>query len=370
MTSLDDFAADKLAGLEAASLRRRLTTTERGEHPWVEREGRRLLSLSCNDTLSLSRHPEVVEAAVAATRRWGTTAGASRLVTGNHPELEALEHALARFKHTEAACVFGSGYLANLGVIPALVGPRDLVLADELSHSCLFAGAALSGARTVRFAHNDPDALAECLDRERDRHPRCMILTETVFSMDGDRAPLRRLAALAAAHDGWLLADDAHGLGLSIDALDQVPLQVGTLSKAAGSYGGYLCASRAVVELMHSRARPFVYSTGLPPAVAAASRAALAIIDRDPALAGRPLDLARRFSAASGRPEASSHIVPILLGDADSALAAQARLEAEGFLAGAIRPPTVPAGTARLRLSFNAATPEAEIDRLALLLRC
>lgn len=367
---MDDFAAGKLAGLEAGQLRRRLTVTARGEHPWVERGGRRLLSLSCNDVLSLSRHPEVIEAAVEATRRWGTSAGASRLVTGNHPELALLEEALAGFKGTESACVFGSGYLANLGVIPALVGPRDLVLADELSHACLLSGAVLSGARTVRFAHNDAEALEGLLRRERGAHPRCMVLTETVFSMDGDRAPLRRLAGIAAAHDAWLLADDAHGIGLTIDGLDEVPLQIGTLSKAVGSYGGYLCASRTVVELMHSRARPFVYSTGLPPGVVAASRAALGIITRDPELAGRPMALARRFTAASGRAEAASHIVPLLLGDAGAALAAQARLEAEGFLAGAIRPPTVPEGTSRLRLSFSAATPEAEVDRLAGLLRC
>ncbi len=369
MHSLDAYATAKLDQLDAARLRRRLAVSARENSPWVERDGRRLLSLSCNDTLGLSRHPAVIEAAVEATHRWGTGAGASRLVTGNHPELVALEDALARAKGTEAACVFGSGYLANLGVIPSLAGPDDLILADALSHACLIAGARLSGARTRLFPHNDADALAAILSETRAAHPRCLILTETVFSMDGDRAPLASIAALASTYDAWLLADDAHGIGLPLD-VETVPLLVGTLSKAAGSYGGFLCASRAVVDLMHSRARPFVYSTGLPPSVAAASRAALAIIASDPALRARPLEHARRFTARAGRPEAQSHIVPIVLGTAGAALEAQALLEAHGFLATAIRPPTVPDGTARLRLSFPASLAHADIDRLADLLLC
>ena len=370
MNSLDGFAAAKLEALDASHLRRRLVPSARLEPPWVERDGKRLLSLSCNDVYGLSHHPAVIAAAIEATRRWGTGSGASRLVTGNNPELVALEDALARFKTTEAACVFGSGYLANLGVIPALAGPDDLILADALSHACLLSGAKLSGARTLRFAHNDAGALAALLRRERAAHRRCMVLTETVFSMDGDRAPLRRLSALAAEYDCWLLADDAHGIGLDIDGAADVPLQIGTLSKAIGGYGGFLCASRLVVDLMHSRARPFVYSTGLPPAAAAAARAALAIMEAEPTLRSRPWQLARRFTARAGRPDAQSHIVPIVLGSADAALAAQATLEALGFLATAIRPPTVPDGTARLRLSFSASIPEAEIDRLAEHLRC
>jgi 8-amino-7-oxononanoate synthase len=370
MLSLNGFASGKLAALDSASLRRTLAVTAREDGPWVVRDGRRLLSLSCNDTLGLSRHPAVIEAAVDATRRWGAGAGASRLVTGNHPELVALEAALARHKGTEAACVFGSGYLANLGVIPALAGPDDLILADSLAHACLLSGAALSGARTLRFPHNDLDALRTLLAAHRAAHPRCLILTETVFSMDGDRAPLPALTRLAQTHDAWLLADDAHGLGLDIEGEAEVPLRIGTLSKAAGAYGGTLAASRPVIELMHSRARPFVYSTGLPPATAAAARTALAIIASDPELRARPLALARRFTSLTGRPEAQSHIVPILLGSAEAALAAAARLETHGILAAAIRPPTVPEGTARLRLSFSAGLTDADIDRLADLLPC
>ena len=370
MESLDRFADAKLDQLAASLLRRRLAVSAREDPPWVERDGRRLLSLSCNDTLGLSHHPAVIAAAVKATRRWGTGAGASRLVTGNHPELVRLEEALARSKGAEAACVFGSGYLANLGVIPALVGPGDLVLADALSHACLLSGAALSRARTLRFAHNDVGALASLLRSERASHPRCLILTETVFSMDGDRAPLPAIADLSAAHDTWLLADDAHGIGLVIEGIERVPLLIGTLSKAVGGYGGVLYASRAVVDLMHSRSRPFVYSTGLPPAAAAAARSALAIIDAEPSLCARPMALARRFTSRSGRPDAQSHIVPVVLGSPDAALAAQARLEAHGYLVTAIRPPTVPDGTARLRLSFSASIPEPAVDHLADLLPC
>ncbi len=374
--SLDAFAASKLAALDAEQLRRRLRVTSRDEVPRVLVGGRRLVSLSCNDVLGLSRHPRVVEAAIAATRRWGTGAGGSRLVTGNTPPVVALESALAAFKGTEAACVFGSGYLANLGVIPALVGRGDLLVLDALSHACLHAGARLSGARVLLFPHNDTAALDALLADARPGTRHCLVVTETVFSMDGDRAPLAALAAIADRHDGWLATDDAHGIGVlgegrggvhEAGLSGRIPLQLGTLSKALGGYGGYLCASRAVVELMHSRARSFVYSTGLPPAQAAAAHAALAVLGEDPALAARPLALARRFTARAGLPRAESHIVPVILGDAARALAAQAALEAEGFLAAAIRPPTVPAGTARLRLAFPAGLREDEVDHVATL---
>ena len=368
MSSLEAFAVGKLDGLEVLRLRRRLVETQREEPPFVVRGGRRLISLSCNDVLGLSRHPAVVRAAVEATQRWGTGAGASRLVTGNHPELVGLEEALARWEGTEAALVFGSGYLANLGVVPALVGTDDLVLADALSHACLMAGAALSGARVVRFAHNDAGALRRLLAGERGRHPRCLVLTETVFSMDGDRAPLVEMAGLAEGYDAWLLADGAHGVGLAIEGVERVPLRVGTLSKALGGFGGFLCASAAVVALMQSRARSFVYSTGLPPAAAAAARAAIGVIALDEELRTRPWRLARLFTSLTGRPAAESHIVPLLMGTPEAALAAQARLEEHGFLAAAIRPPTVPEGTSRLRLSFPAAMAEADVERLAELL--
>ncbi len=379
MDSLNIFALDKLAGLERRHLRRTLSDTARDAGDaaggvWVERGGRRLLSFCCNDYLNLATHPAVVAASVEATRRHGTGAGASRLVTGNHPLFAGLESRLARLKGTEAACVFGSGYLANAGIVPALVGPRDLVLVDALAHACLWAGAQLAGARVETFRHNDVAHLAALLAAERGGHPRAMILTDGVFSMDGDLAPLPALSALARAHDAWLMVDDAHGLGVlgagrgSAHAFDppaQVALQMGTLSKAAGGYGGYLCASEAVVALIRTRARPFVYSTGLPPGVVAGASAALDVIAAEPEYAARPLALARRFALAAGLPEAQSPIVPLVLGTAEAALAGSRALEALGFLASAIRPPTVAEGTARLRFTFMARHTEAQVDRLA-----
>ncbi len=370
MSSLDAFAEQKLAQLDRQSLRRTLTETERTDGLWALRDGRRLMSFSCNDYLGLSHHPLVKAAAIAAIERYGAGAGASRLVTGNHPLFAQLEERLARLKGTEAACVFGSGYLANTGIIPALIGSADIVFIDALSHACIGAGAKLSGGRVEIFRHNDLAHLQELLAARRSDYRHALIATDAVFSMDGDLAPLADMAALAERHDCWLLSDDAHGVGV----LDQtrnagVPLQMGTLSKAIGGYGGYLCASSAVIDLIETRARSLIYSTGLPAAAAAAAIAALDIIESDPALAALPLANARRFTRRLGLPEAASPIVPIVIGEADAALLASRLLADEGFLVVAIRPPTVPPGTARLRLAFSALHPEADIYRLADIIR-
>ena len=380
MHSLDVFAGDKLAGLDRAQLRRRPVVTARSGI-WVERDGRRLLSFSCNDYLNLSQHPQVVAAAVDAIKRYGVGAGASRLVTGNHPLYGELETRLARLKGSEAACVFGSGYLANTGIIPAVAGSDDLIVVDELAHACIHAGAKLSGAQVHLYRHCDPSHAETILAQHRGNRKRALIATDGVFSMDGDIAPLAALAALARRFDAWLLSDDAHGLGVvgggrgsafieegarsSID----VPLQVGTLSKAVGAYGGYLCASHAVVDLMRSRARTFVYSTGLPPAIVAAAIAALDMIESNPGYAGEPLRKARLFTRALNLPEAQSAIVPVIVGDAAAALTASDLLRDRGFLVVAIRPPTVPAGTARLRFAFTAQHDDADIAQLAEIVR-
>src|SRR5262245_256800 len=377
-SSLDDVARLKLADLDRRQLRRRLVETARTDSIWTVRNGRRLLSFSCNDYLNLAQHPAVKEAAIAAIHRHGVGAGASRLVTGNHPLFAELETRLARLKQTEAACVFGSGYLANSGVIPALVGPEDLILIDELAHACLWAGARLSRATVVPFRHNDATHAGALLTQHRHQHRHALLATDGVFSMDGDLAPLPALAALAGRFDAWLLTDDAHGIGVigggrgstfaHGDKVD-VPLQLGTLSKAIGSYGAYLCASRPVIELVQNRARTLIYSTGLPPAAVAAAIAALDMIERDPTYAALPVRKAKAFTQMTGLPEAPSPIVPVIVGSAEAALRASALLEQEGFLVVPIRPPTVPEETARLRLSFSALHPDAEIERLALLVR-
>lgn len=374
MDSLEKFATEKLAELEAQHLRRWLVETDRTQDAIAIRNGKRLISFCCNDYLNLSQHPEVKQAVIAATQRFGAGAGASRLVSGNHSLYGELEAALARLKGTEAACVFGSGYLANLGIIPALVGSGDLILADALSHACLMAGGKLSGAETVTFRHNDMAHLEEMLRTHRNHYHRSMILTDGVFSMDGDLAPVRELAEIAHAFDAWLMTDDAHGVGVLADGRGSsfvdggkadVPLQMGTLSKAVGVYGGYICASRAVIDLIRTRARTLIYSTGLPPGVVAAAIASLEIIARDPQLRAAPLHKARRFTRAMNLPDAQSPIVPLIIGDAARALALSTMLEEAGFLVTAIRPPTVPDGTARLRFTFSAAHQDADIDRLA-----
>lgn len=364
MSSLDAFAQAKLAGLEAGALRRRLVPTLRGPAAAAERAGGLLVSFSCNDYLGLSHDPRVVAAAQGAVAAYGAGAGGSRLVTGNHPLLDALEERLASHKGAEAALVFGSGYLANIGITPALAGPGDVLLVDELAHACMWAGARLSGARIVTIRHNDLDDLARALDAHRAGHRHALLLTERVFSMDGDRAPIADILSLAERYDAWTLVDDAHGLGV-VEGGARAPLEMGTLSKSLGSYGGYLCASRAVVDLLTSRARSFVYTTGLPPASAAAALAALEILEAEPERCAKPLSLARRFTTRLGLPEAESAVVPVLVGEAEAALGLSRALEAEGFLVVAIRPPTVPAGTARLRVAFSAAHEPAQVDALA-----
>jgi len=374
MPTLDTFAAEKLARLDHKHLRRRLIETTRADGIWVTRNGRRLLSFSCNDYLNLSRHPAVKDAAMAAIRTHGVGAGASRLVTGNHPLFGALETRLAALKGTDAACVFGSGYLANIGIIPTFVGKTDLILVDELAHSCIWAGAEMSGGTVASFRHNDLDDARNVLKAQRAAHRHALIATDGVFSMDGDLAPLPALAALAEEYDAWLLSDDAHGIGVlaggrgstfAHGAPAKVPLQMGTLSKAIGGYGGYLCGSRPVIDLVKTKAASFVYSTGLPPPSVAAAIAALDFITANPDYIERPLHNARAFTRALNLPEAQSPIVPIVIGPADKALQASQELEDKGFLVVAIRPPTVPKDTARLRVAFTANHTSDDVRRLA-----
>ncbi len=371
MRSLDEFAAAKLAQLEARRLRRELAVSDRSTKAVITRDGERLVSFSCNDYLNLSTHPEVIEAVVVAVRRYGAGAGASRAVTGNHPLYGALEAKLAALKGTAAAVVFGSGYLANSGIIPALLNERDVIFVDELAHACIWAGGKLSGAAVVRFAHNDMATLAGLLAAERGKYERAMIATDTVFSMDGDLAPVGEMVTLAERYDAWTLTDDAHGLGVVAPHPQSrlVSLQMGTLSKAAGGYGGYVCAAADVAALIRNRARSFVYTTGLPPGVVAGAIAALEIMAREPEYAALPVQKAQRFTGALGLAPAVSPVVPVVFGAAEAALSASAALRTAGFLVTAIRPPTVPEGTARLRFTFTAQHEDADIDRLAVLVR-
>lgn len=372
-SSLDRFAAGKLALGEKRGLRRQLTETVRQTGSRAARDGTDMVSFCCNDYLGLSQHPKIVAAAREAVEKFGVGAGASRLVTGNHPIYAELENKLARLKQTDAACVFGSGYLANLGIPPALLGPGDLIIADELVHASMHAGIRASDARSLFFAHNDMDDCLKKLRTSRASGTHCLIMTEGVFSMDGDRAPLGALCDMADSYDAWLMTDDAHGFGVlgggrgsaaEAGVAGRIPLQMGTLSKAVGAYGGFLCASEPVTGLMINRARSLIYETGLPPALIAASVAALELIETDASLVGLPLKRARRFTSSLGLADAESAIVPLVVGAPDAAMTASRALADRGFLVTAIRPPTVPEGTSRLRFTFSASHKDDDVERL------
>lgn len=371
--SLEAFVREKLAEVERRIARRRLRPGAADARSF-RHDGREYVAFASNDYLGLAAHPRVRAAARAALDEAGAGALASRLVVGNHEAYPDLEEDLARLKGTPAACVFGSGYHANLGIVPALAAEPDLVVLDELSHACLYSGARLSRAEVQTFGHDDPSALDAVLRRRRPRRRHALVLTEGVFSMDGDAADLRGLVEVCDRHDAWLLVDDAHATGVIGDGAgsvraaglssDRVPLQAGTLSKALGGYGGFLASSRGVIDLMITRARTLIYSTGLPPPVVASARAALSVSADEPWRRARVLELARRFAQARSLPEPAAAIVPVPVGESADALALQASLAERGLWVPAMRPPTVPAGTARLRVSFSATHTDDDLDRL------
>ncbi len=367
-----------LGDLEASGLRRRLRVLEPAAGGRVVCAGRALHNFASNDYLGLASSAFLRSALAAAVQAWGAGAGASRLVTGTtraHAELEA---ALARFKGSEAALSFASGHATALGTLPALLGPGDTILLDKLSHACLVDAARLSGATIRVFPHNHLGKLERLLAGARGR---VLIVTESVFSMDGDTAPLRDIVELKDRHGAWLLVDEAHGVGVlgpqgrglaAAAGLDgRIELQMGTLSKAFGLSGGYLAAAQPVIDLLVNRARSFIYSTAPPPALATAAREALAWT------AGREGDAARaklranvdRLAAALDLPSPPAAILPVILGDERAALDAAERLLDAGFLVPAIRYPTVARGAARLRVTLTAAHEPAEIDALAAALR-
>lgn len=342
-------------------------------------DGREVVNLASNDYLGLAHHPALVEAFSRAARDGGAGAMASRLVTGTRQAHSELEDALAALKGTEAAISFSSGYATSLGVITSIVDREDSVLMDKLSHASLIDGARLSGARLSTFLHNDMDSLRKKLEHLRSANPSggILVVTESVFSMDGDRAPLREIVRLKDEFGALLLVDEAHGFGVlgehgaglgeELGVSSGIDFQMGTLSKAAGVSGGYVACSRAWADVMVNSARSLIYSTAPPPALAAAALAAVGVIR---SAEGRELRrhvsmLADALSAALGMPgRPVSSIFPVVIGENDSALAAAEALLEGGFLAPAIRYPTVPRGTARLRITVTAAHQAGQIDRL------
>ena len=346
-------------------------------------DGREYLNFSCNDYLDLSRDPRVLSRASETMTRYGAGAGASRLMTGTLACHAELESALASFQSYPAAVVFGSGCLANVGVLSSVVGRGDVVFADRLVHATIIDGIVLSRAKLCRFPHNDLDQLDSLIKRgaaARRAGVRFLVATESVFSMDGDLAPLRALCEVASRHEAMLLVDEAHAIGVfgphgaglvrEHDLGTRVNACTATLSKAMGSYGGFVACSEDLQALLINRSRPFIYSTGLPPSSVGAALAALEIIrvesDLGPTLLARA-ELFRRQLRELGLNvmQSESQIIPLLIGANEAALRFSARLKAKGILASAIREPTVPRGTARIRLSVTLAHAEDDLQQAA-----
>jgi len=371
-----------LGELDRQRLRRRRTTIDRfpepGNRTTVVVNGRQLLDFCSNDYLGLARHPQVAAAMANAASELGSGSGASHLVTGHGREHALLEEELAAFTQRESALLFSTGYMANLAVIGALANRGESVVLDRLSHASLIDACVLSGARFRRFTHNNVASAERML--EESGATVSVIATEGVFSMDGDVAPLPALAALSAAHQAWFVVDDAHGLGVlgatgrgSVEqaALSErdVPVLVGTLGKSFGTFGAFVAGPADLIDFLVQKARTYIYTTALPQPVAAATRRSLQIIQEEGWRRDRVLALTARFRAgaeALGVPLSDSNtpIQPVILGSADAALTAQQSLADAGFWVTAIRPPTVPSGSARLRVTLSAAHTNSQVDQL------
>jgi 8-amino-7-oxononanoate synthase len=370
--------AERLEELRESGLRRRLRLVEGAQGGRIQLDGEPVLLLCSNNYLGLADHPRVREAAAEAALRWGAGAGAARLISGNMAPHRQLEERLAAFKGYEAALLFGSGYLANVGVISALAGRGKVVFSDELNHASIVDGCRLARAETFVYRHGDVEHLAWGLREAGERAS--LIVTDGVFSMDGDVAPLEGLARLASAHRCRLMVDEAHATGAigpggrgSVAAAGlsgEVDLVVGTLGKALGSYGAYVCASAELSEYLLNTARSFIFSTALPPPVLAAAMAALELLETEPERVERLRTnaatlregLASEGLAAGGAP---SQIVPLEVGDATLTMELCERLLERGVFAQGIRPPTVPPGSSRMRFSVMATHEESELREAA-----
>ena len=342
-----------------------------------------LVNFCSNDYLGLANHPEVTRAFIDTASRHGVGSGASHLVTGHGPEHEALEEELAAFTGREKALVFSTGYMANMGVIGALADQNAAIVSDKLNHASLIDGCRLSGAEVKRYRHGDSahaNELMSALESETR-----LLVTDGVFSMDGDLAPLPELARLTRSANAWLVVDDAHGLGVvgatgrgcceqfALSAHD-VPVLIGTFGKAFGTFGAFVAGDADLIELLLQKSRTYIYTTALPPAVAAATRAALRVSERESWRREKVISLAQRFrrglaergigAPASAGTSIGTSIIPVILGEAARALEVSRKLESQGFLLMAIRPPTVPPGTARLRVTVSASHEEAQVDAL------
>jgi 8-amino-7-oxononanoate synthase len=376
--SLTERLARHCAERASAGLRRRLRTIERSEGAWVWHNGRHLLSFCSNDYLGLAQHPALIDALKRAADDNGVGTGSAHLICGHRTPHAALEEALAEWTGRERALLFSTGYMANLGVMQALLQRDEVCVQDKLNHACLIDGAQLAGAELKRYPHADVDGAARQLAARPEAA--ALLATDGVFSMDGDIAPLRELAALCRREEATLMVDDAHGLGVLgphgegsvIDAglsQDDVPVLMATLGKALGCSGAFVAGSAALIDGLVQSARTYIYTTAMPPALAAATLAAVRLAQDEGWRREKLHALITRFRTGArqlGLPlmPSPTAIQPLLLGDARAALAASEALEQEGFLVTAIRPPTVPQGKARLRITLSAAHEESDVDRL------
>ena len=380
-----DFFEEELHALRARSLDRHLRELTSAQGPEIEIDGRRLINFSSNDYLGLANDPRLRKAAIVAIKEFGVGAGASRLISGTQSPHVRLEQALATWKGTEAALCFSSGYAAALGTIPALVTKGDVIVLDKLCHASLIDGAKLSGAILRVFPHNHLRKLESHLEWAQREHAgkRILIVTESIFSMDGDRVPLRELVELKKRFDALLFLDEAHAIGVigrngrglaaAENVSEDVDVQMGTLSKALGATGGYICGARDLIEWLINRARSFIYSTAPPPAIAAAALTAVDFLS-SPEGEERRLLLWKRSRLMQQllpdnqwkkkRDDASSAIFPWIVGDEKVVLDLASALQGEGFLVPAIRYPTVAKGTARLRITVTASHEENQIRLL------
>ncbi len=374
-----DLAAQTLGTIRAHGTLRSLRQLSNLEGPRVEVDGKPVWLFAGSNYLDLGQHPKVVEAAARAARDWGCNSGGSRLISGNLELHEAFEAELAAWQGSEAALLFNSGYGANTGLLPALVGPADLVVSDSLNHASIIDGAKLSGAQVQIFPHRDCEALANVFAQHGSRARHRLLVVDGVFSMEGDIAPIAEICAVAREHDAWVLLDDAHGTatlgpdGRGVAAhcgvADEVDIYVGNLAKALGSFGAFVSGSAALRDLLINTARSFIFSCALPPTQVAAARAALEVSReeswRREALQRNAARLRDGLAAAGISSEASStQIVPVVLGDNETTMRVCEALLEHGFYVQGIRHPSVPRGTARLRITPMATHRDAEIDAL------
>jgi 8-amino-7-oxononanoate synthase len=367
----------ELRRLDGLSLRRSIITPESGQEPHVSLQGDRYTLFTSNNYLGLSTHPDVIEASIEATRTYGTSVSASRLLCGSTPLHEELESKLAALKSREACLLFSSGYLANLGLMTAFLDSGDVIFSDRLNHASIVDGSRLSAAQVVLYDHCDPNHLEVLLHETPAKHR--LIVSESVFSMDGDLAPVPELLELAERFGALLVLDEAHATGLlgedgagvlSLLGISDGPIViVGTLSKALGSMGGFVAADQTLISVLESRARSFIFNTALPAGAVAAALASIGLLESEPWRRGRSLSLARTLRDGILQREfppstSVTQIVPLMIGDAEAALSLDSRFREAGVLARAIRPPTVPEGTSRIRFNVMETHSEEDIDHV------